>query len=213
MNYNSFMIEIYHETADYVLCVKPKGVISEENGMVSLLSEQLGCPVFPVHRLDKEAAGLMVYAKNKETAAFFSRQIQNNEFHKTYLAVIEENPSLKAEDTLEDFLYHDKARNKTYAVKKERKGVKKAVLNYQIVCTQEHLSLVHIDLITGRTHQIRVQFATRQSPLLGDRKYGNRENCDLALYSHRLSFVDPSDKKEKTFVSDPPSLYPWNLFF
>ena len=188
------MIEILKETARYLVCVKPVGTAAQgtqAEAMPQLLSEQLGCDIFPVHRL---------------TQAMGQGQMQ-----KTYLAVLTGCPAERA-GTLEDLLFHDRAKNKTYVVRRQRGGVKQARLHYEILAEQDGLSLARIRLETGRTHQIRVQFASRGLPLLGDGKYGSRDNrCTCALWSYRLSF--PDGKGEAAFEAQPPARFPWTVFF
>lgn len=143
--------------------------------MPQLLSEQLGCGIFPVHRLDQTVGGVMVYAKTAQEAARLTQAMAQGQMQKTYLAVLTGCPAERA-GTLEDLLFHDRAKNKTYVVRRQRGGVKQARLHYEILAEQDGLSLARIRLETGRTHQIRVQFASRGLPLLGDGKYGSRDN-------------------------------------
>ena len=149
----------------------------------------------------------MVYALNSHSAARLSRQITENKFKKEYLAVIsgtlEENSG-----TMTDLLYYDRQKNKSYVVKKERKGVKKAVLKFEVLkaftLNDTTYSLLKISLETGRTHQIRVQFASRGFPLCGDRRYGSKENfTNISLWSHTLSFIHPKTNKPITYTAEP----------
>ena len=187
-------IAILHTAPDFLVCCKPAGVEAEKQ-LPNLLCRQTGEEIlFPVHRLDKETAGVMVFAKTKEAAAYFSGEIQENRFAKTYLAVVKGTLEQK-EGTLTDLLFRDKQKNKSYVVKRMRKGVKQAVLSYRVleeitVDETPHI-LVEIRLQTGRTHQIRVQFASRKHPLLGDKKYGGNPHSHLCLLAKQLTFVDP----------------------
>lgn len=208
------MIDILFENKDFLACIKPVGIASQNDGaedMVKILSAQTGSDIFPVHRLDTAVGGTMVFAKNSKTAALLSKQISDGSFKKKYLAVIngvpEENSAV-----LEDLLFKDSSKNKSYVVKRERKGVKKAKLEYKVLESNDETALIEVLLYTGRSHQIRVQFASRRMPLIGDGKYGSKDNrCSVALWSHEVSFVYNSDKI--TFVSNPDKcLYPWNLF-
>ena len=179
--------------------------------MVKLLTEQLKVAVYPIHRLDTAVGGVMVFAKNKKSAASLSKEIAERRFVKTYLAVAEGIPA-EQEGRFEDLLFKDSRKNKSYVVKRERKGVRKVSLDYKVLAEADGKSLVKVRLNTGRSHQIRVQFASRKMPLAGDGKYGSKDNrCTVALWSAEIEF---SFNKEKyTFESKPDfSAYPWNLF-
>lgn len=208
------MIEIIFENVDFLVCVKPVGVESQNDAardMVKILSEQTGSDIYPVHRLDKAVGGTMVFAKNRSAAAQLSKQIQNGTFKKVYLAVIGGVPE-KQEDTLKDLLFKDSHKNKSFVVRRERRGVKKASLEYKVLEVSGTASLVQVLLHTGRTHQIRVQFASRGMPLLGDGKYGSRDNhCTVALWSHSLSFVAGGKRTEFNSLPDVCA-YPWSDF-
>ena len=209
------MIKIYFEDEHIIACEKPYGVMSQSgNGenMPSLLAQQLGCTIYPVHRLDTTTTGVMLFAKTERGAALLSSQIANGDLDKHYLAVCHgrvENGEMT------DYLYHDKVKNKSFVVKSERKGAKLAKLEF---CTQgsaflgeNELSLVKIHLLTGRTHQIRVQFASRGNMLYGDGKYGARDNDKIALHSHMITITHPITKKQMTFTSLPEGKI-WECF-
>lgn len=213
-------MEILFEDKYLLVCVKPAGVLSEssdgKNDIVSMASEYLGSPAFLVHRLDSGTGGVMVLAKTSDSASKLSRLIQDGGLSKEYLAVINGFPDEKC-GTYEDLLFRDSQKNKSYVVKRERKGVKKASLEYRTLETvndeDKTLSLELIKLHTGRTHQIRVQFSSRNMPLLGDVKYGSKcEKCGVSLWSHRITFVHPYTKKTVCCTSLPPMEYPWNLY-
>ncbi len=203
-------MEILYEDPSVIVCIKPRGVSSQadKNGgesMITLLQAHTGGEIYPVHRLDKETGGVMVYAKTKKAAAALSRDIAEHKFHKEYLALVHGVPE-KSEDTLFDLLFHDRAKNKSYAVKRERSGVKKAELEYKLLETKEikgeKYSLLRVVLHTGRTHQIRVQFASRKMPLSGDRKYGAKDTCKkLGLLSAKLKFTHPETGEEMDFTA------------
>ena len=181
-----------------MVCLKPAGVESEKQ-LPRFLCEQTGEEtLYPVHRLDKETAGVMVFAKTKPAAARFSEEIQKNNFRKTYLAVVKGHLEEK-EATLTDLLFRDKQKNKSYPVKRMRKGVKEAVLSYKVLeeisVEETPHSLVEIHLQTGRTHQIRVQFASRKHPLLGDKKYGGQPYPHLCLLAKELTFWEPRGER------------------
>ena len=195
---------IIYEDKDLAVCLKPKGVLSQvgkegQKNMIDMLSAECGCEIYPVHRLDKEVGGIMVYAKTKAAAANLSAQVSSREMEKHYIATTEKS-SLTPEGVMEDLLYFDKAKNKSFVVKKERKGVKKAVLEYKEISSGENTTSFRVRLLTGRTHQIRVQFASRKHPLIGDRKYGSKLNCDIGLVSCYIAFTHPDTKEWMEFT-------------
>lgn len=212
-----FMAEILYEDKFIVICKKDVGVLSEENesddSLPGILKKQLGCDIFTLHRLDKPVGGAIMYAKSKKAASSFSKLIAENGLSKTYFAVTD---SLLADKSgeMRDLLFKDSRKNKTFVVKRVRKGVKEAVLYYETVKEKDNHALIKIKLETGRSHQIRVQFASRKAPLTGDGKYGSRDNkCTLALWSASLEFTHPFTN-EKISISSLPdeNAYPWNLF-
>ena len=185
-------MKILFENKNLIFAIKPRGVASQSsNGenMISLLSEHTGGEIYPVHRLDTATGGVMVYAKSKKHAASLSEAFAKNEIDKKYLAIV--RGQIEPEGIMEDFLWHDKIKNKSFVVKNERKGAKKAKLEYKAIAENEVNSeiytLVEIKLHTGRTHQIRVQFASRGHSLAGDGKYGGKSGYPLALWCHSLT--------------------------
>ena len=187
------LIEICYQDEDVLVCVKPPRVLStdEPGGLPSLLRETLMEPeadIRTVHRLDRVVSGLMVLARNPRAASELSRQVREGAFEKQYWAVLHGTPEQK-EDTLCDLLGRDKARKMTFVADAPAKGVQEASLSYQVLAQKEDASLVQIQLHTGRTHQIRVQFASRGYPLVGDHKYGAQDD-DAApmLFSCALTF-------------------------
>ncbi|MBO5912942.1 MAG: RNA pseudouridine synthase [Clostridia bacterium] len=207
-------VKILEENNDYIVCIKPSGVSSEDTkteGMPSLLDSGDNKP-FVVHRLDKEVSGVMVFAKSSRMAAELSRQITEKTFQKEYLAVV--SGEVEEHGIFEDLLYHDRIKNKTYTVKRERKGVKPAKLEFWRIASAETdkgvVSLVRVKLYTGRTHQIRVQFASRKHPILGDMKYGSEFDCKIALFSRMLGFDIKGERK--IFTKTPDLHFPWGLF-
>lgn len=208
------MIDVLFENNDFVVCVKPIGIASQNDktdDLVKILSQQTNSQIFPVHRLDTAVGGTMIFAKNSKTAANLSKQIVDGRFKKSYLAVVSGIPEEKS-GTFEDLLFKDSSKNKSYVVKRERKGVKKAKLEYELLSSNNGMSLVSVLLHTGRSHQIRVQFASRKMPLIGDGKYGSKDNCcNVALWSSEISFCYKSQKM--SFLSEPDrTKFPWNLF-
>ena len=181
-------LTIVYEDHSLLLCVKPGGVLSEdsENGasMPHLLRQHYAAAHQPdyiatVHRLDKVTGGLMLFSRQRAVTGRLNAAVAEHRVEKEYLAVLRGHPPEK-EGELIDLLFRDAAKNKSYVVKRMRGGVKQAKLHYEILARQDGLSLVRIRLETGRTHQIRVQFASRGLPLLGDGKYG-RHLCALVL--------------------------------
>ncbi len=182
----------------FVVCVKPVGLDSETE-VPNALREILGGEIFPIHRLDKNVGGVMVYARTKEAAAVLSKAVQAGTMIKEYRAMVHGTPPEAGDWT--DLLWKDSAKNKVFVVKRERKGVKSARLEFTRLTAGEE-SLVHIRLHTGRSHQIRVQFASRGFPLVGDHKYGSRDEAAAPmLCSCRISF--PWKGKIRTFEAYP----------
>lgn len=208
-------IPILYEDERMLVCVKPAGLISERGGLPELLEQQCGGRVYPVHRLDRDVGGVMVYARRRETAAALSALIAAQRMEKEYLAVVEGKPEADSGE-LRDLLYHDARKNKSYVVQRERKGVKKASLSYRLLesleTEQGTLSLLRIRLHTGRSHQIRVQFASRKLPLAGDARYGSRLRGGIALWAVSLRFLDPDTGAARHFSADPPGAWPWSQF-
>ncbi len=206
------MTMIVFEDSCILVCQKPAGVISEEGGLPELLKQESGTPeLFCVHRLDRETAELMVYAKTGAAAAALSAAIAAREMQKEYLAVAAgETP---AQGEWRDLLYRDRQKNKSYVVKRMRRGVREAVLRFETCGRAEGLSLVRIALETGRSHQIRVQFASRGFPLVGDGRYGSAyRDAPLALFAAALSFPHPETGERLAFTAGPPPLWPWTCF-
>lgn len=164
-------MELLEVNQDFIVCIKPVGMDAEQQ-LPSALQEQLGGEMFTLHRLDKNVGGVMVYARNKQTAAALSKAITNGEMVKEYIALVHGAPP--QEGDWEDLLFKDSRKNKVFVVKRQRAGVKSARLAYRCLQTGGQ-SLVRVRLYTGRSHQIRVQFASRGFPLVGDHKYGSRD--------------------------------------
>lgn len=187
----------------------------EKNGIPDLLSEQTGNAVYTVHRLDAPTVGLAVFALDEKAAADLSRQLTDGSLTKEYRAVLEGTPENRS-GRLDDLLFRDRTKNKTYVVSRERKGVRRAALEYEVEETSEYggtpVFLARIKLLTGRTHQIRAQFSSRRHPVAGDARYGSKIKVPLALQSAFLSFNDPVTGERRNFSLAIPSGEVWSVF-
>ena len=220
---------IVYENEDFALVNKPVGMDSEH---------ALGEGFFPVHRLDKVASGLLLYAKNPCSAKKLSEALQEGKIKKRYHIIVEsacdtskeddetlsvktnstkntgssEAKQLPKEGCFSDYLYKDTKKQKMFPVKKLRKGVKEAVLHYQVLEERDGLALVDVELETGRFHQIRAQFSAHGFPLFGDGKYGSRQKGNVALHCYTLSFPDPKSGEELHFAIKDRDEEPWRKF-
>ena len=211
-------MEILFEDAALIVVIKPRGMLSEysacEPSVITALADHGA--LYPVHRLDRAVGGVMVYAKTKRAAASLSAAVQQGLLCKQYSAVVSGTPTPEKGE-LRDLLFKDSAKNKSFVVDRARKGAKEAILTYTVRDTREvegrTLSRVEITLVTGRSHQIRVQFASRGWPLFGDGKYGSREKAAYpSLFATALTFPHPTTGKEMHFCAPVPSDHPWNAF-
>lgn len=208
-------MELIYQDKDIIVCVKPPRALStdEPGGVPDLVRTALGDPnanVRTVHRLDRTVSGLMVLARRSKAAAELSRQIREGEFQKEYVAVVH---GILPHDhgRMQDLLLRNKQERKTYIVSEPGKDVQEASLSYRVLNRDNNLTRVRIQLHTGRTHQIRVQFSGRGFPLVGDRKYSTKEDdCQIALWSYRLAFKHPYSGKPMEFILEPPDVYPWS---
>lgn len=209
-------MDILYQDQHIVVCIKPARVLStdEPGGLPELLREAFGDPgadIRTVHRLDRVVSGVMVLARNAKAASELSRQVREDEFYKEYLAVIHGCPETE-QGTLVDLLYRDKARRMTMVTDTPAKGVQEAVLDYEVLASREDMSRVRVLLHTGRTHQIRVQFSSRGMPLVGERKYAERNDpCEIALWSHKIGFTHPATGEKMEFSKEPPESWPWTV--
>ena len=207
-------MEILYSDRDILVCVKPNRVLStdEPGGLPDLIRQELGDPnanIRTVHRLDRVVGGLMVLARNKKAASELSRQVREDLLEKEYVAVIHGSPE-EDQGTLKDLLLRNKQERKTYVVSEPGKDVQEAILHYWVLGRTEQLTRVGIQLVTGRTHQIRAQFSGRNMPLVGDRKYStNADPCEIALFSSQIAFFHPWTGEKMEFRKDPPEVYPW----
>ena len=219
-------MNILFKNKDFTVCIKPQGIPSQPDpsgcvDMTALLSEELikngeKSDIFVVHRLDRSTGGLIIYARNKEAAAAFSRLVAEKDgFQKEYLAVISGRPENES-GNMTDYLFKDSAQKKAFVVKSERKGAKLASLDFKTLQTVSEddkiFSLLRITLNTGRFHQIRAQLSSRGMPIYGDGKYGSREKApNFALWASKITFTYKGKRYE--FESAPDlDQKPWNLF-
>lgn len=209
-------VSVLFEDESVLVCVKPAGLSSEEGGLPGLLREQYGGEIFCVHRLDKAVGGVMVYARTRESAAALSADVAARRLDKIYLAAAQGRPAEESGE-LCDLLYHDAAKNKSFVVRRPRRGVREARLRYRLLASADTdsgtLSLLRIRLETGRSHQIRVQLASRGMPLAGDGRYGSTlRGGPIALWAAELAFPHPATGETLRVSSPPPELWPWTLF-
>ena len=209
-------MKIVYSDEDILVCVKPAGVLStdEPGGVPELLRRELGDPradVRTVHRLDRVVGGLMVLARSAAAASELSRQVRGGQFQKEYLAVVHGDCGDGGE--LRDLMFRDKARKMSFVTDTPGKGVQEAILEYETLGRCEGLSLVRVRLVTGRTHQIRCQFAAHGHPLAGERKYSTLEDpWPLALWSCLLRFRHPRTGESLCFTLSPEQTEPWACF-
>lgn len=218
------MIEIIDKTKDYVIIYKPSGIPSQSDpggdpDAMTLLGGMLRSAgesdsLYLIHRLDRVVGGLLVFARNKKSAAILSSAVAERRLKKEYFAVVEGRAD---GGVMKDLLYKDAMLGKAFVTDKKRAGVKEAELEYVAIDTvkqgDRELSLVKITLKTGRFHQIRAQFASREMPLIGDKKYGSRDNVAKtpSLFATHLSF-DLDGKEISTSRLPDLTAYPWSLF-
>ena len=207
-------MDIRYLDEQIVVCIKPENVLStdEPGGLPELLRAELGGEIRTVHRLDRMVSGLMVLCRNKAAATELTRQIMDKRFHKAYLAVVHGEME-DAEGSYRDLLYRDKRECKSYVTAAPGKGVQEALLDFKRLAAGEDASLVRIVLHTGRTHQIRCQFAHHGHSLYGEKKYDpHGDGCPLALFSAELGFAHPLTGEPLHFEAVPPATEPWTLF-
>ena len=211
------MIPVLYRDDALVVCEKPVGVSSESPGLPDLVREQENFAVFPAHRLDRTTGGTCVLARSPRSCAALQQLFQQDCVCKEYLAAVCGVPE-KESGSFTDLLFHDPRINKTFVADRPRKGVREAFCEWSVLETAEfsgeRISLVRVRLHTGRTHQIRVQFASRRMPLVGDRRYGSRIRAAApALWAERIRFPHPFDSGRTVDVSSaPPDLFPWSCF-
>lgn len=205
-------MEILYRDRELTVCIKPPQLLSEQtpkkDGLADLIAAENGGYVGVIHRLDRGVGGVMVYANTPQAAAKLSRAVQERTLEKQYLAIVHGAPESPTGE-MRDLLFHDRRINKTFVADRPRAGVKEAILDYVLqksatLAPFGEISLVRVHLHTGRTHQIRVQFASRQMPLLGDGKYGaSGDKCPIALFSAHLAFPHPKSGEVMSFDARP----------
>jgi 23S rRNA pseudouridine1911/1915/1917 synthase len=221
------VVKVIYEDNHLLVVEKPVNILSQsdqtnDKDMVNLLKKYLkdkynkpgNVFVGLVHRLDRPVGGVMVFAKTSKAASRLSEQVRNKTFKKTYRAVVHGSFN-KENDIYKDFLVKNKKTNMVSVVNKDHKEAKNAELSFELLSSKYNLSFIEIDLKTGRSHQIRVQFASRNHPLFGDQRYGqevNKVGQQLALWSQKIEIVHPTTKEKMEFESLEPDVYPWNLF-
>ena len=221
------MLNILYEDNHIIVVVKEPGIPSQadktrDDDMLTIikayLKEKYNKPgnvyLGLVHRLDRSVGGVMVFAKTSKAASRLSEQVRNKQVNKNYIAVVKGKME-NSKGVMQDYLVKDERKNKSFVTNKNTKNAKFSELEYEVLKYDEvtHMSLVKIDLKTGRHHQIRVQFSNRNHPLLGDSKYGkNPNNINIALFAKSISFIHPTTKEKLTFSLDIPNRYPFNIF-
>ena len=212
-------VPVLYRNNDLIICEKPAGVPSESPGLPDIVASQTGCHVYSVHRLDKNTGGVIILAFSAGSCSAIQNMFHRGLVQKEYLAVVSGKP-VEPAGRYEDLLFHDRVKNKTYIVTRERAGVKKGICEWRLLSSvmfsDQMLSLIKVPLHTGRTHQIRVQFGSRGLPLIGDRKYGSRVSAEApALWASGISFPQLRSGSSCPLISAcsaPPPSFPWALF-
>lgn len=222
---SEFPLRILYEDNHIIVAVKPQNMPSQadssgDKDFLSVIKEYVkqkfnkpgDAYIGLVHRLDRPAGGVMVFARTSKAASRLSEAVKRGGFDKRYLAVTDNNPVLADEAVLKNYLIKNKNTNTSYIAPKEDKRAKYAELKYRILDKNGHNALVEIELKTGRAHQIRVQMSYIGAPLFGDYRYGGRKEGNLALWAYKLKFAHPVKKEEMSFFCPPPERAPWTYF-
>ncbi len=216
-------MKILYEDNHVIVAVKPQNIPTQADSsgdvdFLSMVKEYVKAKynkpgaayIGLVHRLDRPAGGVMVFARTSKAAARIGEQLKNDTFQKTYYALV--TGKIQRRGVLQNYLRKDREKNSSKVVSDGTPGAKYAELSYEVLDTRGEISMVKVALKTGRSHQIRVQMAYIGAPLLGDIRYGGKANGNLCLWSQRVGFVHPTLKCEMEFCCDPPNKTPWNLF-
>ncbi len=218
-----FFMDILLNDKDITVVIKEPSLLSQleptGNNIISKLNDYYGetgdtAEAFPIHRLDRGVGGVMVFAKHQKSAAVLSKAVADRTLDKEYLAVVIGSPEENV-GVYKDLLFKDSSKNRSFVVQRKRAGVREASLEYRVIDRAEYeseqVTLVLIKLHTGRTHQIRVQFSSRKTPLFGDRKYGGRGSGGIGLWSYRLTITHPVSGRREVY-SKLPSGGVWDVF-
>ena len=218
-------VKILYEDNHIIVAIKPAGVLSQSDGsnapdmltiIKAYIKEKYQKPgevyLGLVHRLDRPVSGVMVFARTSKAASRLSEQIRQRKVDKIYRCVV--TGVLEGEGRLENFIYKDESKNIVTVSDTEKPGFKASYLDYKAIGTKDGLTLAEVKLGTGRSHQIRAQMAHSGHPLIGDQKYGKKDERtkDIALEAYKLSFEHPVKREFITFEAPIPSEFPWNLF-
>lgn len=220
-------INVLYEDNHLLIVEKPVNIAVQEdaskdmdllNMLKSYIKEKYNKPgdvyLGLVHRLDRPVGGVMVFARTSKAASRLSNELRKQQIYRKYKAIIRGTlPNKQGE--LVDYLYKDRKKNLVSVVSSKNKGGKKAILEYKVLSKKDNLSMLEVELKTGRSHQIRVQLANQGTPLYGDQKYGehvNKHGQQIALWASSLSVKHPTKDEMITVESEPPKEYPWAEF-
>ena len=221
----AYGVKVLYEDNHLIVAIKPAGVLSQSDGsnapdMLTILKayikEKYQKPgevyLGLVHRLDRPVSGVMVFARTSKAASRLSEQIRTRRVEKIYRCVV--NGVLEGEGRLENFISKDEASNSVTVSDVEKPGFKASYLDYRALASKDGMTLVEVKLGTGRSHQIRAQMAHAGHPLIGDQKYGKKDERtkDIALEAYKLSFEHPVKREFITFEAPVPDIFPWSLF-
>lgn len=213
-----FNEDIIFQDNNILLINKAPGIpsqsdLTKDSSLIQMLEKELGLKIFPIHRIDRPASGVILYAKNRSSANKYTQFFQNRKIQKSYLAAVKNCPA-EDEQTLKHQLFHNKKMHKSFASLSEARGSKNAVLEYKITGQIDNYTLLELDLKTGRFHQIRSQLAFIGSPIKGDVKYGaRRANKNRSIHLHSFRIEIPFDEgKSLVAIARTPRDPVWDAF-